>query len=599
MNPIQILASGAALVMGAWSALQYWRQGHKLSVLLVINFVVAIGALLWWDQVSMQLHATEKTLWKSSALQTSVDWDSDQQSYLSPTMLKQLEHRAAIVMQGDGLRASQWRDVPARRLVWQVPQGRERIQLQAPSEVTLGREFELILQRPQLSSSAAKKTWSVQLLAENGQLLAQQSTIEPQLTLRWLPPIAERMELQLKVLDHGGRIIDRGPIPIEVKLHRPLHVSARFGSASFDISSLRQLLQTSEANLDWQTRMGQTVQHHLQARDGMAQANVMLVDAAYWENTSAQMRQQILQKIGQGTSLLILGANARQPQIWRESMGLELGPTASKASNQAGTPEVVFEWTQASLGMETKRLVMSATAMQAKPNSTWSSLRLPEVVRDDGDFIFGRTWKQGRIVWIGVSDWHRYLISAPETLKQWWQALLDQSLILAPSETQLRVRETMPIVGERISLCLDVETDNSTEVSALRDSAQTTYAFAASLDDVGQKCVNWRANASGWQSFTLLKNSRNNARSESKESAQTHQHGSGSELPEERRWVYVYPNEAWPTWQRELKRDATIAYQNRIAGVPTSAPQEIPHWPLLVWIMVLSLLLWFFDMRRT
>lgn len=598
MNPIQLLASGTVGVIGAWSALQYWRQGRKVAVILVLNLVIAIVTLLCWDQVTAQLRAPLNLMWKSSVRQDRVNWDTDQQSYLSATMLKQLQYRTEIVMQGDGLRASQWRDVPARHLTWQAPIGRDRIKLQAPIGVTLGREFELAVHRTQSSSVTAKKVWSAQLFAENGQLLAEQSSEGPQLTLRWLPPIAERMELQLKILDHDGRIIDSGPIPLEVTPLRPLQVIARFGSASFDISSLRQLLQVSEANLDWQTRMGLAVQHQLQTRDVMAQANLVLIDASYWESASAQIRQQILQKVAQGSSLLILGANARQAQIWRESIGLELRPGGANASNTATNQEIAFESMRASQRMEIKRLAMAATPMQAIPNIRWSTLRLPDFVKDGGAMIVGRDWDQGRIVWIGVSDWHRYAISAPETLKQWWQAVLDQSLIVKPSTNHLRVRETMPLVGERISLCLEAESEGDVAIKTLRDATQTTYSFVPSLDEVGQECVSWRAQEAGWQLFSLMPSGTRTSQAGSEGSSPALGDPSVSQQNVVHRWVYVYPSQAWPTWQRELKRDATLVYQNRLVGAATTAQVDIPRWPLLAWMVVLSLLLWFSDTRR-
>ena len=77
MNPLQLLASGAVVVIGAWSALQYWRQGRKLSVLLVLNLAVAIVALLCWDSIATQLRAPLQAMWKSDDQKTRVDWDSD------------------------------------------------------------------------------------------------------------------------------------------------------------------------------------------------------------------------------------------------------------------------------------------------------------------------------------------------------------------------------------------------------------------------------------------------------------------------------------------------------------------------------------------
>ena len=69
---------------------------------------------------------------------------------------------------GDGLRASEWDDLPARPMRWTVPKT-DVLRLQFPTALALGRMFTLTVQR---SNPAPAR---LQLLAENGQVLADAS----------------------------------------------------------------------------------------------------------------------------------------------------------------------------------------------------------------------------------------------------------------------------------------------------------------------------------------------------------------------------------------------------------------------------------------
>ena len=595
MSLVWMIASALLLGVCMWSAAQYWRRAQRLAALLVVLLGMGVGALLQWEMLETWLQSRFHFAVTSSS--ATVHWDSDRQKQLSVTMSKQVERASTIVMRGDGLRASQWRDLPARRLQWQAPEGRvrrERLDLQAPLSVNLGREYTMQIARPNFvsvlksaeskdtSSTTKRKPWSAQLLAENGSILAESSSNSERLQLHWLPALAERLELQLKVFDETGRLIDSGPVPLEVLPHRSLQVTTRFEAPSFDISSLRQLLQMSDANLDSQTRLGQNVQQLLQEREKRESIDLLMIDAAYWENAKPRQRQEILDLVSAGSSLMILGSNARQPAIWRESFGLDLRQN-SNPNRTGNAQELSFELALTSQRMEISNLVMTATALQAQSNQHWSPLQLALQRGASSSAILARTWQRGRIVWLGLSDWHRYTISAPESLKQWWQVVLDQSLPKSGESGAIEIKEPMPIVGERTMLCLDA-IGTYTQLQVARETAIPLHASA---EFPGQGCVAWRPLQAGWQVL------------QAKEQKPMAASQAQSQLDVGlQKWVYVYPEAAWPTWQREIKRQASLAYQERIPAEAPPLPTPIPRWPLVVCLLVLSLALWRTDAMK-
>ncbi|MDB5746845.1 MAG: hypothetical protein JWP72_1693, partial [Massilia sp.] len=70
----------------------------------------------------------------------------------------------ALELEGDGLRAAEWQDLPARPLAWTAPTS-DTLRLAFPRRLPLGRMFALTIKR------TGKAPARLQLLAENGQVL--------------------------------------------------------------------------------------------------------------------------------------------------------------------------------------------------------------------------------------------------------------------------------------------------------------------------------------------------------------------------------------------------------------------------------------------
>ena len=91
---------------------------------------------------------------------------TDAAGVISAADMQAIPHAASLVLAGDGARAAQWHDLAARPLQW-TPSPDQALWLDFPRTLALGRMLTLTVRRPQ-----AQAGWKVQLLAENGQLLA-------------------------------------------------------------------------------------------------------------------------------------------------------------------------------------------------------------------------------------------------------------------------------------------------------------------------------------------------------------------------------------------------------------------------------------------
>jgi hypothetical protein len=51
---------------------------------------------------------------------------------------------------------------------------------------------------------------------------------------------------------------------------------------------------------------------------------------------------------------------------------------------------------------------------------------------------------QGRVVWIGVADWHKHAISEPQLLALWWQSAMDRIALDSAQKTVWQMNDPMP-----------------------------------------------------------------------------------------------------------------------------------------------------------
>ncbi len=441
-------------------------------------------------------------------------------------------NKRAMPVEGDGLRAAQWHDLPAQKIDWKAPSG-DTLQLDFPRVATPGRMFRLTATMP----SAANRR--LQLLAENGQLLAEATGDGKALTVQWLPPLAETLVLKARLLDGAGTLIDQGPIPLQVKAATPLQVLGRFGSPSFDATALNGLLANSGAVLDWQVTLGKSITRSETARTPVAKPDLLVVDAAHVEQSSESARAALLAQVAAGTPLLVLAGNAHDSALWARLLQLPL--KEQPEAKPAGTP-------------------LALTSAPFNPGTApgaWSVV---------GDRIWSRNWHKGRVVWLGVSDWHRYAISEPQALGNWWQDVLDRAGIVRPEQVQWLEPEEMALPGQRLEVCTH---GVSGEVTFPR--LKQTLAWQRRPDKVDAQCVAVWPATSGWLTMQ-----------------------SGSQSGQ----LYVYANDDWSLWQKAQRRLATARYAARTPALQAVSSRRLPGWPFALLFAAAMLLLWWRERRQ-
>jgi hypothetical protein len=438
-------------------------------------------------------------------------------------------------LEGDGLRAAQWRDLPARPLTWKQPDT-PAITLAFPREIALGRMFTLELQR------SWKAPGRLQLLAENDQVLAEARGDGP-LAVQWLPPVAESLVLKARLLDAGGKLVDQGPVPVSVREPLPLQVRGRFGAPSFDLRTLDDLLAGSNAVIDWQVELGKSLTRAETARAEMKEPDLEIVDAAWFERAGDAARAALLARVAAGRPLLVLGANAFDASLWSRSLQLALTP--QPAGKTIGT---------------TLPMASSGLNPNGEHAGAWSG----------ADGVWTRDWQQGRIAWLGVGDWHRYMISEPRQLALWWQGVLDRLGVRRSQDIAWLAPDEMPLPRQRLEACAQ-GVQGQVEIPALKQ----TLSWQRRPERVDASCVAVWPEQSGWLRM----------------------HTQGKERDKVRGEIYIYADGDWPLWQRTQRREASAEYAARLPMTPSAGTRPLPTWPFGVIFALAMLALWWRERR--
>jgi hypothetical protein len=539
---INLLCGGAALA-GATSALLYAARKRWVDAALAAIAGVSLAALL---AAPVAPRSNDQGL----VLETGSAAAPDDRLAAALAQLPALPRGAEVEVRGHGLSEAQWRDLPVRAIRW-ADSTQDLLWLDFPRTISLGRQFALSVRR-----GSAEPDWRLQLLAENGQLLAESRAASPAdiLTVQWQPPMAESMVLQARLLDKDGKIVAQGPAPLRVIEAVPLQVQGRFGAPSFDTRVLNQLLTDSNAIVDWQTTLGKSLTRSEQARAPLTRPNMLVADAAWLERGGLR---GALAQVAQGLPLLVLGGDAGEPAMWQRELGLKLVG--------AGQDDV-------------RRLGLDFAAGTQVPaaGGAWQAIARD---KDGKPWLWQRDWQKGRILWLGLRDWHRYAISQPAALGQWWQQVMDLAALGSEQKVRWTDGEPMPLVGLRTEVCAQgVATGGAVNVGreALRWQARSERADAA--------CVAVWPRKAGWLPLSSG--------------------GANSE-------VYVFGAQDWPAWQAALRHDATARYASRsaqpVAGVRPAAAgaQEsrqawasmLPRWLLGFAFAASMLLLWWRERR--
>ncbi|ALK95338.1 hypothetical protein AB595_26460 [Massilia sp. WF1] len=446
----------------------------------------------------------------------------------------------ALTLDGDGLRAAEWDDLPARPLAWTMP-ATPTVRVAFPRTIALGRMFTLTLAR------SWRAPGRLQLLAENGEVLAE-GRGEGVLSVQWLPPLAERLVLTARLLDADGKPVDQGPVPVTVVEPSPLQVRGRFGAPSFDLRTLDDLLAASNAVIDWQVELGKNLRRSESARAEMAAPNLEIVDAAWFEHAGDAARTALLARVAAGAPLLVLGANAGDPGVWSRSVGLRLAPQPADKTIGA-------------------RLPMAAGGLNPAQE------RSGEWQGQDG--LWTRDWHRGRIAWLGVGGWHRHAIEAPRALALWWQDVLDRLRVRTSEDLAWLDPDELPLPNRRLEVCARGEALRKSAALAFPDLA-LSLPWQRRSERVDASCAAVWPKQSGWLKLRT-------------------QAGGDRTLDDA---VYVYAERDWALWQRAQRRDATARYAAR-TPLPAvgGATRPLPAWPFGLVFALAMLGLWWRERR--
>ncbi len=439
------------------------------------------------------------------------------------------------------------------------------VTLDFPRQLALGRPFEFTLQR-----SLPLAGWRLQLLDENGKLLAQAAAdaAGKQASVRWLPPLAETMVLQARALDASGRVLEQGPVPLQVQAGAPLQVQGRFGAPSFDVQVLNSLLVGSDALADWQITLGKTVTRSETARSAMVAPDLLVIDAAHFEQASAPARAALLARVAQGLPLLVLAANASNPALWARELQLPLLATEGEVTRTPG-PDAAFVLPLTALAPSTGAATRPGPWTANDPTQPW---------------LWQRPWKAGRINWLGVSDWHRAAISAPQALGAWWQTVLDQAGVRHASSRVWYSPDAMPQVGQRTRVC--VQGTAGVNANANANASAANAAMAVELPGLAQglhlqrrdnvadaACAAFWPQQAGWQRLQVADASAPPAA------------------------LYVYGADDWLPWRRALRGDARAVDALRALPAAATVPTPLPAWPWGLACTAAMLALWWRERR--
>lgn len=591
LSNIAILMLLLLLLTGFVSAFIYWRRARKLDALLVLCAVLPIIVIF------LQMHGSEIIV-KKNQLQDDNIYVIDTRQNLPPSteLRSHIQQSTSVVVQGDGLFANQWQDLPVKKIQWQqntIPLG-ETLQLDFPQQLAYGRVFQLDVVRRQ-----AKGAWRVQLLAENQQVLAEQKASGEHISVNWLPPVAERMVLQAKVFNEADQLIDQGPIPIDFVTMPPLQIQGRFSAPSFDIQALNTVLVQSDAILDWQTQLGKGIARKENAKSEIEKPNLFIQDAAYFEQLKTSDRRQLLDQVATGASLIILGANAQQAPLWANVLELNLRKQRSQNQNpnqNIGQQENQVDANEimTSQGLHLSASTWSPINKDNNDNNIWQINSSPKNKMSVQNITAQRNWQLGKIVWLAASNWHQSMISEPKNVKLWWQSIVDLSETKQEQiwqSTLSRFGQTMSIPEQPVQLCSQgLEQRN---IQVLPENINLQMQEVANRAEA--QCIAFWPKIAGWHNWQT---SPEKSAAQSKTKTKTKTQMPTDTDTDAQASFYIFSTKDWPTWQRHQKHLATKNYAQKLPDATNYKNSKFPTWPFILLSMFFFLSLWWREQGR-
>jgi hypothetical protein len=572
---------GAAVLMaGLCSAALYGRKRRWMDAGLALAAAIALAALL--SEPARPARGADEL-----AIASDAPGDALARALLAAP------DAGALALTGHGLTEAQWQDLPARPLRWDAPKG-DVLALDFARTVPLGRTFTLTVHRSQPTPG-----WRLQLVAENGQVLAEtaanpgrqaaaarasapaqaqaaapaSASAPAELSVSWLPPLPERLVLRARLLDSDGKSFAEGPVPLLVTEPVPLQIVGRFGAPSFDTRVLNDVLTASGALVDWQTTLGKGLSRTESAQAALDRPHAHFIDAAWFEAAPAPARAALLGQVAQGLPLVVLGGNAGQAALWQRELALPLAPQSATTEKEDTR---VFGAGAQQLALPPAGLNPSAQAAAA-----WRVLASDSHGKP---WLWQRGWKQGRIVWVGVADWHRHAIASPAALGAWWQTLIDAAVDAGARQVVWQQPDPMPMAGMRTRVCAQ----GVAPATPLGVQGMAAVEWQQRADRAEGVCAAFIPARAGWHALSA-------GAAAGAAAGETASAAAGAA----RHALYVYGERDWPQWRQGLRQQATRAYMARTSATAAGATRlaPLPAWPLALAFAAAMLALWYRERK--
>ena len=456
---------------------------------------------------------------------------------------------ARLLLFGHGWTSPVWQALPRQTVIW-TPAELPAWQLDYPRELQQGDALTLQLRAPEPAHSAA-------LLDSRGVAVAETVLQEGAALLRYRPLTTGRFDWQLRLRRSDGELVRDVPLAFVVQPVARLSVQGEFGAPSFEQRALREWWLQTGVQGEFITRTGQQLQRRDRfnlAADAALSPDIFVRDLRSWLASSSREQQQLLQRVAEGRSLLLLSDGSESEARARRQLsdGLQLQWQSLSEAEQALT---------------VADIALQRNSWLPRADDNWQVLHDLAVLQ--------RHWQRGRIVWTGVGDNHRLWQRARLAYADWWQ----RSLPLASSSP---VRWRLPsdsVIGQAAELCLDDAVSLAPSTSPLpqrlslqvqRPDGQIDTVIVAPSAAPGRVCGLYRPAEAGW--FRLRAN---------------FDDGPSLQSDWRVRDAASLPEQQW----RDAQAATRLHAQTEAPPLPLRS-QPLPVWPFVALAVLLLALLW-------
>jgi hypothetical protein len=560
MSPTHFLIIFLLLSVLIWQLLRSrlpWRW--RLMWPLAVSGVLLMVLPLHWQQLQHEL----VVLTPGDAQARSLGWQWAQQNnadvFVMPTQpdLVGMQSLQSALRQDGGRRLhlfgygfgdAVWQQLPAQTVIWHEPLPPDW-RLDFPENIALGDPVVVRLQTP----PSAKL---LQLVDNRDQVLTDAPIRTGQASLDFLPASVGHYDWRLRVRTETGELLRDMPLAFTVTATPSLIIAGQFAAPSFEQRALRDWLQQTGMRGEFVTRTGQSVmrrdQFSLDER-GIGSPVLQIWVLRSWVAAAEMGRQQLLRQIADGGTLVLLSDGSETEQAARTV----LSKTLAVSWRALSEPDQKMLLTNVEL---------HRASWLPKPEGEWQQ-------SDVADAVLLRTWKQGRMVWLGVTDSHRLWQRDRLQYASWWQSLLQ-----LPATSKPRWQSPGSGIQQQPALlCVDelpLTSESNPEVIELQLQSPSGEHLSLPLQFSawpGRRCSLFTPMQSGWYEL---------------------------QAPIRASWR-VYAEAPWPEQQAHQAMAATAHHSQNVEPPLERTRQAISRWPFFALSLIAFALIWWRERQLT